>query len=402
MRVIAFLCPFLQVASAIARDRKPPGEQKRLRTANFTARTTVAFQALQHWYNNDSGLWPDAGWWNSANILTILADFSLLNPTISPVVEQIFNTTYTYAPSNSIVAQKERSAEAPGRHSVWTRADGPQNPLRPAPLASAATGFTNYYYDDDGWWALAWLRAYDRTQDRRFLQTSVETFNDMVGGYNATCGGIWWNKARQVNAAISNELFLAVAAQLATRTNDKQQYLSWAMKQWHWFNSSGLIKKDFNILDEIDTKTCRAGSPVIWTYTHGVIVGALVDLEELVPDSGFARTAQAIAAAGMRYFGDKDGILHELCEPNCGADGNQFKGIFLRNLRKLELAHPLPSQRSFILRNAGSVWQNDRESTNNTLGLVWSGPYHEATAATHSSAMDALVAATAFEVDHAR
>ena len=49
-----------------------------------------------------------------------------------------------------------------------------------------------------------------------------------------------------------------------------------------------------------------------------------------------------------------------------------------------------------IGRNAASIWAKDRKVLK--LGLVWSGPYQEATAATQSSALDALVAAIAAEM----
>ncbi len=54
-----------------------------------------------------------------------------------------------------------------------------------------------------------------------------------------------------------------------------------------------------------------------------------------------ART-QVVAAAAIAELTDQDGILHDSCEPRCGADGVQFKGIFVRNLGVLDAADPQP------------------------------------------------------------
>jgi hypothetical protein len=39
-----------------------------------TKRAEVALSTLQIWYNVGTGLWSTTGWWNSANIMNILAN----------------------------------------------------------------------------------------------------------------------------------------------------------------------------------------------------------------------------------------------------------------------------------------------------------------------------------------
>lgn len=51
------------------------------------------------------------------------------------------------------------------------------------------------YYDDEGWWSLAWIAAYDITGDTRYLQMAESIFSNMAAAYNTTpCGGLWWDK----------------------------------------------------------------------------------------------------------------------------------------------------------------------------------------------------------------
>ena len=248
--------------------------------------------------------------------------------------------------------------------------------------------------DFRGRWALAWLKAYDITNQTKYLTTAISIFSDMTTGWGAPCGGLWWNKGHTYTGAIENELFLTVAAQLANRVplSQKQHHLNWAFREWQWFEGTGMINPDYNINNGLDFKTCRNDNGVVWTYNQGVILGGLLELHKAAPNASYITTAEKIALAAIKKLEDSDGILHESCEPNCGADGPQFKGIFMRNLQMLQRTHPNDKIREFIEANANSIWANNR-GEGNQLGLIWSGPFSGATASTQSSACDALIAA---------
>ena len=130
------------------------------------------------------------------------------------------------------------------------------------------------------------------------------------------------------------------------------------------------------------------------TDNQGVILGGLVELNKASPNSSYISTAQAIADATISHLTDSNGILHDSCEPNCGGDGSQFKGVFARNLQILQKASGKSSYASFLQTNANAIWQDDNQ--NGKLSVVWSGPYDSpANASTQSSAMDAIVGALA-------
>jgi hypothetical protein len=365
---------------------------------NYRLNAQAALTTLQQWYNVSDGLWDTTGWWNSANCLTILADFAAIDPYAAVIGDLVFPTTLVQAQRYNL--QMEKVILDGGMMQTYYADQWPFFPPGwPIPSPVSPQGFLNNYYDDEGWWALAWIRVYDVTGGESYLQAAIDIFDDMVGGWNSSrCGGgIWWDKTHSYENAIANELFLSVAAHLANRVHaDSAYYLDWALREWAWFEQSGMINSQYNINDGL-TSTCENNGQTVWSYNQGVILGGLVELNKAAPNTSYITIAQAIATAAIAKLTDANGILHDPCEPNCGADGSQFKGIFVRNLQVLQQAAPLPEYQRFIDVNANAIWAGDRES-NNELSVVWSGPFVvPANASTQSSALDALVAAVALQ-----
>ncbi len=321
-------------------------------------RARLSIRTLQSWYNKQTGLYRTTGWWNSANAITTLVDYSSVAHTKK--FDSVFKNTFAAAQKTS-------------------------------------PGFINDYYDDEGWWALAWIDAYDLTHRKPYLNMAESIFDNMAGGWSSTCsGGIWWSKKRNYKNAIANELFLSVAAYLANRAVTAQQrsaYLAWASREWQWLSHSGMINGHHLINDGLDNH-CRNNNQTTWTYNQGVILGGLTELSRATHDPSLLHSAQNIASAVLSdpTLMDKAGILHEPCEPKCGADGTQFKGIFVRNLSELDQAASDPRYEKFILINADSIWVG-AHPPGYQLGPIWSAPYGTANASTQSSAADALVAA---------
>jgi len=315
-------------------------------------------QHLQAWYDPSTGLYRTTGWWNSANAITTLADYSRV--TRDKQYASVFATTFSAAQHTSV-------------------------------------GFLNNFYDDEGWWALAWIDAYDLTRDKRYLEMAGAIFEDMAKGWDDTCsGGIWWSKDRKYKNAIANELFLSVASHLVARTKDKKQrerYLDWANREWQWFAHSGMINSDHLINDGLD-EHCANNHKTTWSYNQGVILGGLAELYKHTHDPSLLSEANDIAEATLAssVLTDAHGILHDPCEPNCGGDGTQFKGIFVRNLVDLYRVSPAPKYKTFMLANADSIWSG-MHPPEYGIGVTWAAPYGTVNASTQSSGEDALVAA---------
>lgn len=328
-----------------------------------------AVKTLQSWYDPSIGLYKTTGWWNSGNTITVLVDYARVSG----------STEYNPIFANTFVAGQKTMEDRKPR-----------------------AGFINKYLDDEGWWALAWIDAYDLTKNKDYLAMGESIFADMATEWDETCsGGIWWSKDRKYKNAIANELFLSVAAHLANRTSGskRKQYLAWGNREWKWFQATGMINPKGLINDGLTisagggaASSCKNNGKTTWTYNQGVVLGGLAELAAADHDVNLRVAADRIATAAITQLADENGVLHDPCEPKCGADGVQFKGIFIRNLVLLDKVHSNAAYESFVDKNADTLWKSAR-GPNSQLGERWSGPFESANAASQTSALDALVGA---------
>lgn len=166
-------------------------------------RSVTAIKALQTFYDEPDRLWETTGWWNSGNCLTVLGDFLYLDVDGADDLglENVFFNTFTQAQQTSQTATKTLVKGSSRRLFESRYTASPV--LGESGLASRGfSGFINNYYDDEGWWALAWVRAFDVTGNTEYLDMAESIFADMQGGVNGTCGGgIWWSKDRKYKNA---------------------------------------------------------------------------------------------------------------------------------------------------------------------------------------------------------
>ncbi|TQS39217.1 hypothetical protein Golomagni_00261 [Golovinomyces magnicellulatus] len=238
--------------------------------------------------------------------------------------------------------------------------------------------FINEFYDDELWWALAWIKVYDITQNKTYLNTAADIFEDSKSVWGQTpCGGLWWDKNHTEVGAVVNELYLTTAAKLANRLPEiphPDYYMDEAMKAHNWFQKSGLINGDNLINNALDLQTCKNDGNFVFTYNQGILLSGLAELTCGTKDQQYVDLANTIAVAAINTMIGSDGILREPCEPDaCNGDQEQFKGIFSRNIQFLYNCNPNISDdtatlfKNFLQRNAESIWAKD--NIDNQMGL---------------------------------
>jgi predicted alpha-1,6-mannanase (GH76 family) len=327
---------------------------------NFTKN---AIQSLQEWYNTETGLWETTGWWNAANALTGLIRYAAVSGDNSfvPVIENTFQKTKKF-----IIPANEKHPE------------------------QIVENYINEYYDDEGWWALAWVEAYDLTGTKKYLEMAKTILEDMKNGWDEKCnGGIYWKKGLPYKSAISNELFMLLAARLALRDENQSYYKNWALKEWDWFSKTGMINNLPLVQDGVK-ENCEAGGRH-FTYNQGVILAALADISKLTGDEKYTTQASKIALAAIQNMSTSEGVLKGHPKQEDGADGVQFKGIFMRHLAYLYGQTRNNIFREYILKNAESIEKSGVKIGTYLIGSQWEGPFDKADAGRQSSAIDALV-----------
>ncbi|HEV7898195.1 MAG TPA: glycoside hydrolase family 76 protein [Planosporangium sp.] len=258
-------------------------------------------------------------------------------------------------------------------------------------------GRRSHYYDDDGWYLNAWLRAYDVTGDPKYLDEARALFTKMTQAWDDVCGGgLWWNADRGYKNAITNELFLLAAARLHRRARPpagEGGYLDWALREWNWFDASGMINSSHQVNDGLDG-SCANNGGVTWTYNQGVILGGLVELWRITGDRGHLARARQIADATVNTQVHPGLILREPGEPaTCSGDALIFKGVFVQGLARLYNAvrkggadrDSGSAYWTFLNTNADAVWRA-RQRIRRGVGPCWTRRGGRVNAATQASA----------------
>lgn len=268
-------------------------------TTDPTKRAEFALSALQIWYNAATGLWDTTGWWNSANVMTTVANLAMVetdNAQLQDLATRIFANTVLQAPaqnpqpgveddsvtssstSNQTYSLFNPTGKETGYYKTlnenyepittmpkdWGKTKGEYIDVKSLPIyqpkqdittaAADPNEWLDGFYDDDLWWALGWIRAYDVTQNTEYLTLAEGIFKAVTKAWPTSCGngGIWWSWKKEYANAIANELFFSTAAHLANRAQDKAYYVDWAEKELNWFLGTGMINERGTINDGLN------------------------------------------------------------------------------------------------------------------------------------------------------
>lgn len=147
------------------------------------SRAQIALNTLQQWYDASDGLWNTMGWWNGANALTMIGDLAREDFTIMSTAEYVFNNTYVVAPTVNPAPGVQKVSNEWGETTIYYPPNWPHSPnwhhAQQENTVNASL-WLDGYYDDDSWWALAWISAYDATGRPEYLQLAQGIFEALV------------------------------------------------------------------------------------------------------------------------------------------------------------------------------------------------------------------------------
>ncbi|MEA2614045.1 MAG: hypothetical protein QOI52_2004 [Chloroflexota bacterium] len=325
-------------------------------TWNAADRLSAATTALMMTYNNGTGLFNTTGWWNSANALTALIENSRITGLAG----------YRYAIANTYDKQ----------------------------VNSFLGQFRNDFIDDTGWWGLAWIAAYDLTNDVRYLNTARADADYMHTFWDTGCGGVFWRTSRTGKTAIANSLYLQLNSALGRRVAGDTTYRARATASWNWWKASGLVNGEGLVNDSVDNTTCRNANTTIWTYNSGNAVNGFVEYNRLTNDADALASARKVGTAmttSTRF--NSGGVFREQCEPGCSGDANgaSFKGAAVRGVMQLNY-RTNGAYTTWLQQQANSMFSRNRNRLDQ-YGFHWAGPLDSSDAARQHSALDLLNAA---------
>jgi hypothetical protein len=168
--------------------------------------------------------------------------------------------------------------------------------LRPTPGYApygGGRGQVQAWFDDNGWWGLAFVDAYRATGSARYLRDAERAFAFIAAqGWDSAGGGLWWNTSHPYKAgeALAAGSLLGALPFKDTRNrfylNEVNSFLGWA---------------DGSFLTELGLYARTDSDPTPTPYIEGTLVEAHQVLCQAGQPSACARARQLADACWRRF-----------------------------------------------------------------------------------------------------
>lgn len=233
------------------------------------------WDAKEHWYRErlPKRLRTTVTLWGSVHLFEAVAAVELVSPTLGHV-------------------QRVR-AFARGAERYWNPDLGPRGGFGPGIGQRGA--WRQAWFDDNGWWGLAFLDAYRATRDPRWLWDARRAYAYIaLAGWDPVHGGIWWSNRHDFKAGESLATATLLAVQLYGFTHQQyyldaaRQFVDWG-RTHTWNASDGLYGRH---------ETDQTSMP----YVQAPMAAADVALCHLLLDQSLCDRGEAVADAAARRF----------------------------------------------------------------------------------------------------
>ncbi|HEX5247730.1 MAG TPA: glycoside hydrolase family 76 protein [Gaiellaceae bacterium] len=232
------------------------------------------WNAKRGWYDNRS---PDDGQvasvWSSYPMMELVAAVAIADPT--PANVDLVNTTF-------------KAAEG-----FW---DPTINGTGGIAWQWGLSPSGNAYFDDAGWWGIAYLDAYRATGKTRWLWDAgrVLAYIDRYG-WDSKNGGIWWDTGANYKTSEPLAAATLIAATLY-RVQHKAYYLKLATKYLAWADAKTLNPQQGNLYGR------NATDGTTMDYVEGMMIAAHVQLCLATKQQAYCNRAESLAQASLNTF----------------------------------------------------------------------------------------------------
>ncbi len=172
--------------------------------------------------------------------------------------------------------------------------------LRPLPGYSPYPGdrsaSTETWFDDNGWWGIAFVNAYRATGSKRWLNDAARALKYVAAaGWDARAGGLWWNTTHpyKAGAALASDTLLATLLYQQTKSSFA---LGQARRFLAWGNTSG-----FSEADGLYRGSSLNPTPI--DYAEGPLIYAQAVLCELTGTAADCQRSDEQRKNSLKRFG---------------------------------------------------------------------------------------------------
>ena len=214
----------------------------------------------------------------------------------------------------------------------------------------------NAYFDDTGWWGLAYLDAYRATKNKRWLWDASRAlgFIDRYG-WDSGNGGVWWNVAREKKTSEPLAAGALIAATLY-RVQHKRYFLDIAKRYIAWADAHTVNNRQGGLYGRSDV------DGTVMDYVEGMMIGAHVELCDGTRVKSWCTKARKLATASLAQF------------PLDANWAPETDVVYLRWLLRLYEKDGDPRWYAVVYRNAKRAAANARDPQG-FWSLHWDGTY---------------------------
>ncbi|HEY0110503.1 MAG TPA: glycoside hydrolase family 76 protein [Fibrella sp.] len=236
--------------------------------------------------------------------------------------------------------------------------------------------FLNTYYDDMLWNALAMLRAFDATKDKKWLDATLALWEDIKLGWSDEQGGgiAWQKKQLSYKNTPANAPAVILAARLYQRLNNRSADLEWAKKIYAWQLKTLVDPATGFVYDGINRQNDgKIDTGWKFTYNQGLMIGAGLELFRATKIDTYLKDAMKTA-----NFTIADPVLAPsgLLKAEGNGDGGLFKAVLVRYLALLATEPAVPADIrtryvGFLTTNAETLWRSGTQKPAVVFGPNW-------------------------------